>query len=213
MSQIRTALASLTLAALAGTAIAQAPPPAAARAPASKDPAAAIPGTYKLDPNHASVIAKLAHGGGISYSTFRFNGVSGSLDWNPAQVEASKLIVKIDPKSIDSVAPGFADELIGERFLNTAKYPDAGFVSTAIARTGPTTGRITGDFTFMGVTKPLAIDATLVGAGKNGRGANVIGFSGTTKFRRSDFGFTAMNGPIGDEVEISIDLEFNKPAA
>jgi polyisoprenoid-binding protein YceI len=199
--------AALGLALLVAPALSTA---AAPPAPVSKDPAAAVAGAYKLDPNHTSVIARVAHAGGFSYSTFRFGKSTGTLTWDPAHLETSKVEITLDPKSIMTPVEGFGAELSGDRFLNAAKYPDAKFVSTAIHRTGPTTGQIVGALTFMGVTKPVTIDGELVGAGKNMRGVSTIGFSGRAKFKRSDFGFTAMGGAIGDEVELMIDTEFNQ---
>lgn len=191
---------------------ATAAPVAPVLAQVSQDPAAAPAGTYAVDGRHASVIARIGHNGGSSLSTFRFGTVSGSLDWNPAQVAASKVTVTVDMKSIQTPVAGFADELIGTGFLETAKFPTAVFTSTSIQRTGPTTGKITGNLTFMGVTKPIVVDARIVGAGKGARGSTVVGFSGTTRFKRSDYGFTSRLGPIGDEVELLLDIEFNKPA-
>jgi polyisoprenoid-binding protein YceI len=183
---------------------------AAAPPAASKDAAAAAAGSYKMDTSHTSVIARIGHGNGFSFSTFRFGASTGTLTWDPARVENSKVEINLDPKSIQTPVAGFADELAGERYLNTAKYPTARFVSTAVRRTGPTTGQITGDLTFMGVTKPVVIDAELVGAGNNMRGVATVGFSGKARFKRSDFGFTALFPIIGDEVELLIDTEFNK---
>jgi polyisoprenoid-binding protein YceI len=197
--------------ALAGAGYAQ--QPAAAPRPQaviSKDPAQTVAGTYRLDPNHASIIARMAHAGGFSLSTFRFGAAKGTLNWNPQQIEASKVDITVETKSILTPVPDFAEELIGDRFLNAAKYPEMRFVSTSIRRTGPTTGQITGDLTFNGVTKPLVVDAALVGGGKNGRQVPVIGFTGTAKFNRQDFGFTANPG-IGNEIELILDLEFNQP--
>jgi polyisoprenoid-binding protein YceI len=176
----------------------------------TKDPAAATPGSYKIDQNHASVIARIGHANGFSYSTFRFGKMSGTLDWNPTRIEASKVDITVDPKSIATPVLGFAVELGGERFLNTAKFPDARFASTSIQRTGPTTGRIIGNLTFMGQTKPMTIEAELIGAGKNMRGVSTVGFTGKGKFKRSDYGFGAMIPIIGDEVELLIDTEFNQ---
>ena len=199
------ASAALSLALLAAPALTF-----AAAAPASKDPAAATAGAYKLDTNHTSVIARLAHGGGFSYSTFRFGKATGTLTFDPARIESSKVDITVDAKSIMTPVEGFSAELSGDKFLNAAKYPDARFVSTMVHRTGPTTGQIMGDLTFMGVTKPVTIDAELVGAGKNMRGVSTVGFTGKARFKRSDYGFTAMLGPIGDEVELLIDTEFNQ---
>jgi polyisoprenoid-binding protein YceI len=190
--------------------------PAAAPRPQaviSKDPSVTTAGVYRLDPNHTSVIARMAHAGGFSLSTFRFGKTAGTLTWNPANPEASKIEVTVDARSLMTPVPDFAAELISDKFLNTAVYPEMKFVSTAIQRTGATTGRVTGNLTFNGQTKPLVIEAQLIGGGKNGRGVPVIGFSGTGRFKRSDFGFTAGGPGIGDEIELILDAEFNQPQA
>jgi polyisoprenoid-binding protein YceI len=185
-----------------------APRPAAAGP--SKDATAAAAGTYKLDPMHTSVVARVPHGGGMSFSTFRFGTTSGTLQWDPANIENSKVEITVEPKSIMTPVTGFADELGGDRFLNAGKFPDAKFVSTSIRRTGPTKGQITGNLTFMGQTRPITVEAELVGAGSNMRGVPTVGFTGTTRFKRSDFGFSAMAPVIGDEITLVIDTEFNK---
>jgi polyisoprenoid-binding protein YceI len=209
MNTLRTTLLIATaLAATAVTVCAQQRPMMPA---ASNDPATAASGLYTLDARHASVIARIGHGGGISLSVFRFDTVSGTLDWNGAKPDAAKVAIKVDPKSITSNVAGFAAELAGEKWLNTTKFAESTFTSTAIKRTGPTTGFITGNLTLMGVTKPISVDATLVGAGKGMRGNSAIGFSGSARFKRSDFGLATMIGPIADEVELVIDLEFMGP--
>jgi polyisoprenoid-binding protein YceI len=201
---------ALGLALVSAPALAQQAAPRPAPAAASKDPAAAAAGAYKLDPNHTSVIARIGHGNGFSYSTFRFGKTGGTLQWDPANIQNAKIEVTVDPKSIMTPVNGFAEELSGDRFLNAAQFPEAKFVSTSIQRTGPTTGRVTGDLTLMGQTKPITMDVELIGAGPNMRGVPTVGFSGRTKFKRSDFGFGAMAPVIADEVELIIDTEFNK---
>lgn len=196
----------VSLAAIAALALAA---PAYAQQGASKDPAAAPAGTYAIDGRHVGVVARVLHGGGFSYSIFRFDRVSGAVQWDPANIERSSVTVKVDPKSITSNVPGFADELAGEKFLNSAKWPEATFVSKSVRRTGPTTGEITGDLTLMGVTKPLVVNAELVGAGQGMR-APTVGFHGVAKLNRNDFGLTQMAGAIGAEIELVIDFEANK---
>jgi len=189
----------------------QTPPAGAPQRSVSKDPANAPSGTYQLDPRHTSVIARVGHAGGISFSTFRFGTTSGSLSWNNADPAASQVTVTVDMSSIQTPVANFASELVGDRFLKTGQFPDAKFVSTGIRRTGPTSGVISGTLTFMGQTKPVTIDAMMVGNGM-GRGGPVIGFSGTMRFKRSDFGFTALLGVASDEIEMVLDAEFDKTA-
>jgi polyisoprenoid-binding protein YceI len=198
------------LIAAASLTILAAPAMAAAPAPVSKDPKAVAAGTYNVDPRHASVIARLGHGGGTSYSTFRFNTVSGTLTVDPANPNSSKVTINVDPKSITSSVAGFGDELGGERYLNAAKFPTATFVSTGVQSNGGK-ATVNGNLTLMGQTKPVAAAVELVGSGKSMGGKPVVGFTGTARFKRSDFGFTTMVGPIGDEVELLIDIEFVQP--
>jgi len=202
-------LAAAALLSLAQPALAQQAPPAGAppRAGASHDPAAAPAGAYALDPRHTSVIARVGHNGGMSFSTFRFGVVSGTLDWNGTDPAKSHVDITVDMTSLETPVPNFASELIGDRFLKTAQFHDAKFVSSTIRRTGPTSGVIDGMLTFMGQTKPASIDAVMVGTGP-GRTGQVIGFSGKMRFKRSDFGFASLMGVIADDVEIMIDTEF-----
>lgn len=205
----RLSAAALFVALAAAPAIAQQGAPRPPPPVASKDPAAAAAGAYKMDTNHTSVVARIGHANGFSFSTFRFGKVTGDLTWDPAKVENSKVSITLDLKSIASPVAGFAEELNGANFLNTAEFPEAKFVSTSIRRTGPTKGQITGNLTWRGVTKPVVIDAEMVGAGKGMR-AVVVGFTGTAHFKRSDFGYSAAIPMIGDDVELLIDTEFDQ---
>ena len=186
--------------------------PAAPPPPPSKDPTAAPAGTYKIDKAHESVVARIPHAGGLSFSTVRFGASEGTLTWDPAHIENAKLSVTVDTKPnfspiVYGLDPG------GANLLNVAAFPQATFVSTGVKRTGPAAGQIMGDLTLMGKTKPVVIDAQLVGAAKNARGVPLLGFTGTMKIKRSDFGFTALMGPIADAVEIDLDAEFGGTAA
>ncbi|MEO6340096.1 MAG: YceI family protein [Caulobacteraceae bacterium] len=200
---LRTALiAAVGLTVLTAPAMAGAPAPT----PVSKDPKAVAAGTYKLDERHVGVIARIPHGGGTSYSVFRFDVASGSLTVDAANPNNSKVTITIDPKSIKSNVAGFGDELAGDRYLNAAKFATATFTSTGVKASGAKAD-VTGDLMLMGVTKPITAHMELVGSGQS-RGKPVVGFTGTAKFKRSDFGFTALMGPIGDDVELTIDAEF-----
>src|ERR1700722_13617168 len=99
---------------------------------------AAVAGAYKIDPTHTGLVVRVPHMG-FSYSVFRFQTVAGTLAWDPANPAADKLEVTVDPKSI-TTAPveGFSDELSGEKFLNTGKFPTITFVSTGFHPEGAT---------------------------------------------------------------------------
>jgi polyisoprenoid-binding protein YceI len=169
---------------------------------------AAPAGKYAIDPKHTGLVAKVPHMG-FSYSVFRFETVAGTLAWDPANPGADKLDVTVDPKSI-TTAPveGFSDELTGEKFLNTAKFPAMTFTSTAFHPEGATHGKVEGDLTVMGVTKHIVFDVDLVGAGKGFRGP-VIGVSAKTMLDPKGLGLPPF---FAAPIELDIDSEFDLQA-
>ena len=170
-----------------------------------KDPSAATSGTYQIDAAHSSVIARVSHLG-YSFSTFRFGEVAGRLAWNAAQPERSQLTVTVGTASIQTPVKGFADELAGEKFLQSARYPEATFVSTRFRRSGPTRGFVDGRFTLMGKSQPATFEVDLVGAGR-GFGKPRIGVQARTRIQPQLFGLPpSMNSPI----ELVIDAEFER---
>jgi len=176
--------------------------------PAVRDPKAAPTGAYRLDGNHIAIVARLGHGNGISVSVFRFDTAKGTLAWDPANPSAIKIEVTVDPASVNTNVKGFAAEIAGEGLLNAAKFPEIKFVSTAFRPMGTTHAQVDGDFTFMGQTRPVTIDADLIGVGRAPVGRMSIGFSGTLKFKRTDYGLNALVGDIGEDVTVMLDGEF-----
>lgn len=167
-------------------------------------------GTYNLDPRHTNVGVRMAHAGGTSYSNFRFGKPSGSLVIDPAHPENAQLSVSVDMASIMTpVGQDFITEITGAQYLNAARFPTATFKSTSVKVSGAK-AEVAGQLTFMGVTKPATIEAELVGGGAAMTGGQVLGFTGTMKFKRSDFGFTSGAAFIGDDISVMLDAEFDK---
>jgi polyisoprenoid-binding protein YceI len=177
--------------------------------PTSTDPASAPAGTYELDPRHAGLVVKVAHLGGFSRYTMRFNALSGGFTYDPANWQKTKLVVSVDPKSIDTEIPSFNKEVAG--FFEPDKYPAIIFSSTSINAGPDGKGTVTGDLTFHGVTKPVTLDVTFNGSGPGMMGAGTrMGFTGTGRIKRSEFGVTNAKQFAGDEVDIGFEIEFVK---
>jgi polyisoprenoid-binding protein YceI len=195
--------AGLCAALMAGAAAvaAPAPPP-----PPVKDYKAAPAGKYNIDPNHTAIVARVPHMG-LSYSIFRFGTVSGTLDWDPAKPSADSLNVTVDPKSVATPVKDFPAEIAGDRFLKSGQFPAATFVSKAFHATDASHGKVDGDFTLMGVTKPVTFDVELVGAGKGFRG-DVMGATARTALKPNDFGLPPPF--FGQPIELTIDLELDR---
>lgn len=178
---------------------------------AASQNAADIPADhYVLDKRHASLIARVLHMG-VSLYAVRFDTLDASLDYDPAHPEAAKVEASVDPASLDVNAD--YSKTFAEEFLSASKFPQITFVSTSMTKTGDAAGTMTGDLTFMGVTRPVTFNVTLVGTGHEVLplpfGQRAVGFEATTTIKRSDFGSTYLNNLVGDEVSIQIEAEFD----
>jgi polyisoprenoid-binding protein YceI len=171
----------------------------------------ATAGQYHLDPNHVGVIARVSHIG-FSISIFRFGNVAATLDWNPGDITKSKLSATVETNSIETNVPGFAEQLQGDQYLKSAKYPEATFISTAFRQTDAQHGKVDGKFTLMGKTVPVTFDTTLIGAGPGFAGSpvmgHVIGIHAETAINPQDFGMSPF---FTMPIQLVIDTEFDKP--
>ena len=199
----RASLLALALAASMTAAAVQAGAPAA-RPPPTRDFKNAPAGKYTVDPSHTGIVARVPHQG-FSYSIFRFTAVTGTLEWNPAAPASTTLSVSVDPKSITTPVNGFGAEISGDRFLKADKFPAATFVSKTFRVIDMNHGKVEGDFTLLGVTKPVTFDVEMVGTGVGFRGP-VIGVTARTMIDPKDYALTAIPAPI----ELLIDVEFDK---
>lgn len=204
---IRIALLGLALAGIAGGVAAQSSsdlPPGVFMG--GKEVADARAGTYAIDPDHSAVLARVQHIG-YSWSVFRFDRTSGKLAWDPAAPEKSTLSVAVVVESITSNVKGFASELAGDSYLKAAKFPEATFVSTAFRKSDATHGKVDGQLTLMGITKPVTFDVELVGAGKGWADMPRLGVHAVASINPTDFGLPAL---FGKTIEIVVDTEFQR---
>ena len=206
--------------------------PAAEAAAPAPEPEEAVEygaaGTYAIDPTHTSVTWRVDHFG-LSQYTGRFKNVDATLQFNPEDPSANSITVTIDPLSVETDYPAdykasHADsayetwnEDLGRNpnWLNGDAFPQITFTSTAITQETASTGKVTGDLTFLGVTKPVTLDVTYNGKANFpwAPDADKIGFSAKTVLKRSDFGNATYAPNIGDEVEVIIETEFQQVVA
>ncbi|MBY0320546.1 MAG: YceI family protein [Reyranella sp.] len=163
-------------------------------------------GTYAIDPDHASVIARVSHLR-YSWSIFRFDRISGTLKWDPANPANSSLTAKVETASITSNVKDFAKELSSDNFLKSSAFPDATFVSSAFRQMSTRRGKVDGQLTLMGKTRPVTFDVELVGAGKGFADRPRLGASAKGSINPVDFGLPPL---FGDSIEIVIDVEFQR---
>jgi polyisoprenoid-binding protein YceI len=177
--------------------------------PVTRDPAKVPAGTYVLDRRHASLIAKVAHLGGFSRYTLRFTGLDGSFTVDPANWRATKVTFTVDPKSVDTGDPSFNKQIAG--FLGASEYPVITFSSTGLTGGETGEGQLAGDLSFHGVTRPVTLNVVFNGVGPGLLGAGTrMGFSGSTRIKRSDFHEAHFSQWAGDDVDLIFELEFTR---
>jgi polyisoprenoid-binding protein YceI len=197
---------------------------AAAQAPSSTVAPDVPAGAYTLDKAHASLIFRVNHLG-FSNFTARFKRFDAQLQFDPANLSASSVVVQIDPRSIETDYPDpatldFNAQLQGVDWLNTGQYPDMTFRSISVESTGRGAMRINGALTLRGVTHPVALEANFNGgyAGHPMDPHARIGFSAHGALSRSQFGMSfgvpepGSTMGVGDKVDVVIEAEFNGPA-
>lgn len=145
----------------------------------------------------------------MAYSTQRgrFTKVSGTLDYNPASPEKSKVSASIDAASLTAGEAYIENELKGAAFFNVKAAPVISFKSLVVKPRSPSAAEISGEITINGLTKPVTLNVSIAPhdnpALKYDRGAQR--FVAKTRILRSQFNMTKFMSVIDDEVELEID--------
>lgn len=173
---------------------------------------------YELEKTHAFLTWTVRHNG-ISGYTVNFTDFDAELDFKPEDPTASTLSVTINPAALETNYPNpskkveWEDELANDaKFMNATAFPEITFTSTSAELTGDFEGKVTGNLTFLGVTKPVTLDVTFNGVANAPWFGNrdLLGFDASTTIKRSDFGQTSLAAVISDEVVIEFSGEFLK---
>ena len=184
----------------------------------------AVPGhaatsTWQIDPNHSSAQFAVRH---LAISTVRgaFTKVSGTVQLDDTDIAKSVVDVTIDAASVDTRVADRDKDLRSDHFFDVNKYPTITFKSKKVEQAGAGKLKITGDLTIHGTTKEVVLDVEgPTPAVKDPWGNQRSAATATTKVNRQDFGVkwnaTMDNGGVvvGDDVNITIDVEMVKAAA
>lgn len=88
--------------------------------------------------------------------------------------------VTINTNSVDTNHAERNKYLRSAKFLNVAKFPQITFTSKSVKKEGDNLD-ITGNLTLNGVTKPVTLEAKLMGQGDDPWGGKRAGFEGRRK--------------------------------
>lgn len=162
---------------------------------------------WEVDPAHTHVGFQVSHMG-LTQTPGLFRKVEGQVKFDDKKIEASSVTITIDAASIDTVHTQRDNDLRGAAWFDAEKNPKLTFVSTSVRRIDDKNYVISGNLTIRGKTLPVDFSTVLTNRVINPfLKVPVIGFAGSAKIKRSDFGMTQYLALIADEVDLKIALE------
>jgi polyisoprenoid-binding protein YceI len=174
-------------------------------------PAAAAPVTYTFDTTHSRVTFYVNHFG-FSNSVGEFKLGDGTFTFDSDDWSKSKVDARIPVQSLELGDLKWNTHVLSPDFLESAKYPEITFVSKKVEKSDATHGKIYGDLTIKGVTKPATLDLIVNRVGEHPvRKTQAAGFTATTTVHRSEFGVAAYVPAVADDVVIRIEVESYVP--
>jgi len=174
---------------------------------------------YKIDEAHSAVSFKVAHMA-ISKVSGRFDKFSGTIDYTPGKTKTWKTEAVIDVASINTGVEARDKHLRSPDFFDVEKFPAMTFKSVKVTGYKNMKGKLHGELTLHGVTKPVVLEVEGSGPVKDPWGNERMAAVGKTTINRKDFGLgwnqVLETGGllVGEKVEITIEIEAvkEKPA-
>jgi len=169
---------------------------------------------WEIDQPHSSVGFKVSHLV-ISSTTGKFETFSGDIQFDSENLEAGSVSMTVDIASINTGNEKRDGHLRSGDFFDVENHPKMTFVSRKVVKGEGNEFQIVGDLTIRGVTKEVTFDCEFKGT-VDFMGTTKAGFSAETTIDRQDFGVQWNKALetggvlVGDEVDISIELELNK---
>jgi polyisoprenoid-binding protein YceI len=170
---------------------------------------------YIIDPGQSRVTFNLKH---MMFAKVhgKFEKLSGKLSYDPLKPDEIQVEANIETNSINTRDSQRDAHLRSVEFFNVKKYPTINFISRQVVPKNSELLLI-GDLTIHGVTQSVTVNVQQPSEETKDTIGNVkIGFLGTAKIKRKDFGLTwnaaleAGGLLVGDEVNINLDVQFIK---
>ena len=180
------------------------------------DPAS-LSGDYTFDVAH-STFGFVARHLMVTKVRGTFGEFEGSAHLDFTDPSKSSVEVTIKAASIDTGHPDRDTHLRSNDFFAMDDYPEITFKSTAIDAAAHDRYRVTGDLTIRGVTKPVTFEAERTGPVTDPWGNTRMGFSGSLKVNRKEWGVNwnmaleAGGVTVSDDVTLEFDISATKNA-
>jgi polyisoprenoid-binding protein YceI len=167
-------------------------------------------GTWDIDPGHAEV-AFIGRHFMLTRVRGRFTGVTGMVAVADRPAE-SVVDVVIDMASVSSGDAARDEHLRSADLFDVAAHPTATFRSTAVSWSG-TSGRLDGELTIKGITRPIVLDVTYGGFAHDPFGNDKAVFSARGRIDREAWGVTwnmvleAGGLLVSKQIDLELELE------
>ncbi len=167
---------------------------------------------WALDPSHSELQFKVKHLM-ITNVTGQFKVISATATSDGEAFGQTQVSFEADANTIDTGNEQRDQHLIGPDFFNAAEFPTISFKSNQF---NAAEGKITGDLTIRGVSKPATFDVEFSGIGTDPWGNQKAGFSVSGKINRTDFGLNwnaALESGgvlVSEEVKLSAEIQLVK---
>lgn len=172
-------------------------------------PAHAEPVEYTIDSAHTFPVFEVSHLG-FSTQRGRFNKASGKVVLDRVAQWGNVNLV-IDANSLDMGFTTWDQHMFAEGFFNVEQFPTINFKSDKLVFEGDRVVAADGDFTLLGVTKPIRLIVSNFKCGMHPFfNKEMCGADISATIKRSDFGMKKGLPAVGDEVKIYSPIEIHK---
>lgn len=164
---------------------------------------------WAIDPAHSEVHFKVKHLV-ISTTTGSFKKFSGSVEAVDDDFSQADVQFSIEADSVNTDNADRDNHLKSTDFFDAANHPSLDFKGAYAD------GKLKGDLTIRGTTKPITLDVDFGGVVKDPWGNTKAGFEITGKLNRKDYGLTwsalTESGGlvVADEIKLSMNIELAK---
>jgi polyisoprenoid-binding protein YceI len=160
---------------------------------------------YVLDARHTTPTFEVTH---IGFSQQRgiFGNTTGKVTLDRTAKKGT-IDVSIAATSL-LMAPALQTLVKGDEFLNVEKFPTMTYKSADLVFDGDNVVSANGEFTMLGVTRPVALKLTSFKCAPNPFNKKpMCGGEATATIKRSEFGMKAAMGAASDDIRIVIAFE------
>ncbi len=167
---------------------------------------------YTVDAVHSKISFKVRHLG-LSSVRGEFADFDVNLSMIPEDISSLQASSTIHVNSISTGAERRDGHLRSADFFDAENHPTITFTSTEVRAAEDGSFQLAGELTIRGVTKPVVLDAEMIGPVVGPMGKERIGFEATGTINRKDFGLlwdsvTEAGGIIvGHNVTMILEIE------